>query len=58
MFRNRACKLYQQASELVEGVTLTAHDLGDQRKLQQYSASLREKHDTCKKHATDLLMFN
>ena len=42
----------------MEGVTLTAHDLGDQRKLQQYSASLREKFDTCKKHATDLLMYH
>lgn len=55
---SRACKLYQSAYDLVEGVALTANDTEDQRKLYAYSASLLEKLNSCKQRAAELFHYN
>jgi len=54
---NKARKLYAASNQLVEGVALTAQDPEEQRKLQNYSASLQEKVGACSAQAKALLMF-
>jgi hypothetical protein len=59
----RACKLYDFAQQLVEGVALassssSSHEPDDYRKLHIYATTLIEKQNVCRKKSTDLCLYD
>ena len=62
----RACKLYDFAQQLVEGVALSSssssssssYEPDDYRKLHIYATTLIEKQNVCRKKSSDLCLYD